>query len=67
VSFVTLTGHQVALLALLPKRSTGATAEKLAADTRIPVAVVRTELATLVGAGLVLFDQVTGEYRNSGE
>jgi DNA-binding IclR family transcriptional regulator len=58
---------QVAILALLPKRGWGLTAQQLATNTRLPLARVQQELQVLTQARQLTFDPATGEYRNPGE
>lgn len=67
MSYISLSAYQVALVALLPKRGTGATAETLAQSSNLPFARVVTELKAMVAAGVLVFDEGTGEYRNAGD
>jgi DNA-binding IclR family transcriptional regulator len=64
---LTLSGYQIALAALLPKRGTGATEEQLVQASKLPQPIVRAELRQMVDAGLLTFDAASGEYRNAGD
>jgi DNA-binding IclR family transcriptional regulator len=67
MSVITLTGYQVALMALLPKRAWGCTAEQLAKSSGLPLATVQYELAALVESRQLALDAAIGEYRNPGD
>lgn len=67
MSYTSLSSHQVALAALMPKHGAGVTAAAMATASTFPVEFVRSEMDALVSAGPLTFDATTGQYRNAGD
>jgi hypothetical protein len=67
MTFLTVSTHQIALVAILPKAGAGMTAEALAAATNFPLDLVQRELLAMVQAGEATLDVNTGRYTAAGE